>query len=195
MTDPESKRPRLWAPWRMEYIRGPKEHGCIFCRYIEEDAARWRERLVLCRRGDAFVMLNKYPFASAHLMVVPVRHASDLGELTAVEHANLFELVRATASALRVAVNAEGANIGINLGASAGAGIAEHLHVHIVPRWRGDMNFMPVIADVRVMPESLDATYSRLLPFFRPLGDAPGDLPPSAPAAPAAPRRRAPRRR
>lgn len=174
----------------MEYIRGPREHGCIFCRYIAEDVALWRERLVLCRRHDAFVMLNRYPFASSHLMVVPVRHASDLGELTAAEHANLFELVRATASALRVAVNAEGVNIGINQGAAAGAGIAEHLHVHVVPRWRGDLNFMPVIADVRVMPEALDATYTRLLPFFRPLGEAPAEPPASAPRKPPARRRR-----
>lgn len=171
----------------MEYIRGPKEHGCIFCRYIEEDSAAWPTRLILCRRADAFVMLNKYPFASSHLMVVPVRHASDLGELTAEEHANLFELVRATASALRVAVNAEGVNLGINLGAAAGAGIAEHLHVHVVPRWRGDLNFMPMIADVRVMPEALDATYARLLPFFRPLGEVTPDAP--APKARRAARR------
>jgi ATP adenylyltransferase len=171
----------------MEYIRGPKEPGCIFCRYPAEDRARYAERLILCTRGDAFVMLNKYPFASGHLMVVPTRHASDLSELTEAEHAALFELVRASASALKVAVNAEGVNIGINIGASAGAGIAEHLHVHIVPRWRGDMNFMPVVADLRVMPEALDATWSRLAPYFRPLGDAAPE--PEAPA-----RRRAPRK-
>lgn len=170
----------------MEYIRGPKEPGCIFCRYPSEDPARFAERLVLCVRRDAFVMLNKYPFASGHLMVVPTRHASDLGELSPEEHAALFELVRASASALKVAVNAEGLNIGINLGSSAGAGIAEHLHVHIVPRWRGDMNFMPVVADLRVMPEALDATWNRLVPYFRPLGDSP----PDAPAA----RRRAPKK-
>ena len=163
----------------MEYIRGPKEPGCIFCRYPAEDPAHYPERYVLCVRADAFVMLNKYPFASGHLMVVPRRHASDLGELNPDEHAALFELVRASASALKIAVNAEGVNIGINLGASAGAGIAEHLHVHIVPRWRGDMNFMPVIADLRVMPEALDATFSRLAPYFRPLGDAPVDAAPS----------------
>ncbi|MDB4932257.1 MAG: family hydrolase [Myxococcaceae bacterium] len=171
----------------MEYIRGPKEPGCIFCRYPAEDPARLRERLVLCARADAFVMLNKYPFASGHLMVVPTRHASDLAELSADEHAALFELVRASASALKVAVNAEGVNIGVNIGAAAGAGIAEHLHVHIVPRWRGDMNFMPVVADLRVMPEALDATWARLAPYFRPLGDAP-------PEAPRAASRRPPRK-
>ncbi len=171
----------------MEYIRGPKEPGCIFCRYPSEDPTAFRERGILCVRSDAFVMLNKYPFASAHLMVVPTRHASDLGELAPKEHAALFELVRAAASALKVAVNAEGVNIGINMGAAAGAGIAEHLHVHIVPRWRGDLNFMPVIADLRIMPEALDATWARLAPYFRPLGDGPLEKT-------ASPRRRAPRR-
>lgn len=162
---------RLWAPWRMEYIRGPKEPGCIFCNYPAEDPANFPRRLLLCARVDAFVMLNKYPFASGHLMVVPRRHVSDLAELSPAEHAALFELVRESGTALKLAVNAEGMNIGINVGAVAGAGIAEHLHVHIVPRWRGDSNFMPVIADVRVMPEALDATYQRLAPYFRPLGD------------------------
>jgi ATP adenylyltransferase len=169
----------------MEYIRGPKEPGCIFCRYPSEDPARFAERLILCVRRDAFVMLNKYPFASGHLMVVPTRHASDLGELSPTEHAELFELVRAAASALKIAVNAEGLNIGLNVGAAAGAGIAEHLHVHIVPRWRGDMNFMPVVADLRVMPEALDATLKRLAPYFRPLGDAPPEAPKSASRRPA----------
>jgi ATP adenylyltransferase len=157
----------------MEYIRGPREAGCIFCRYPTEGEARRRERLILCARPDSFAMLNRYPFASAHVMVVPTRHVSDLGELTAEEHAALFEHVRAAAAALRAAVGAEGLNVGLNLGAAAGAGIAEHLHVHLVPRWRGDHNFMPVLADVRVMPDALDATWSHLEPFFRPLGTAP----------------------
>ncbi len=166
-------RPRLWAPWRMEYIRGAREPGCIFCDYPREDAAKHRARLLLVGRPDAFVMLNRYPFASSHIMVVPRRHVSDLAELTAAEHAALFELVRDACSVLRPAVNAEGLNVGLNLGAAAGAGIAEHLHVHVVPRWRGDHNFMPVIADVRVMPEALDETWARLEPLFRPLGAAP----------------------
>lgn len=165
-TDP---RPTLWAPWRMEYIRGPKEQGCIFCRYPAEDPARHRERLVLCARPDVFVMLNRYPFASAHLMVLPRRHVSDLDGLSRDEHVALFEMVRDAVGVLKKAVNAEGFNVGINLGAPAGAGIAEHLHVHVVPRWRGDMNFMPVVADVRVMPEALDETWARLEPLFRPL--------------------------
>lgn len=171
-----SQAPRLWAPWRMEYIRGPKEPGCIFCTYPREEPDRHRERLILCQRADAFVMLNRFPFASGHLMVVPRRHAGDLGELTPKEHAGLFELVRASAAALKIAVNAEGLNIGLNLGPAAGAGIAEHLHVHVVPRWKGDQNFMPVIADVRVMPEALDATWARLHPYFVVLGDSGTDV-------------------
>mgnify|MGYP000844150293 CR=1 FL=1 len=172
-------RARLWAPWRMEYIRGAKEPGCIFCKYPAEPPARHRARLLLCQRADAFVMLNRYPFASSHVMVVPRRHVSDLAELTADEHAALFALVRDTCGALRETVRAEGLNVGINLGAAAGAGIAEHLHVHVVPRWRGDLNFMPVVADVRVMPEALDATWAHLEPHFRALGAAPP--PPAAP--------------
>lgn len=161
----------MWAPWRMEYIRGVKEKGCIFCSYPAEPRSTRRARLLLCERRDAFVMLNRYPFASSHLMVIPTRHVSDLGELTRDEHAALFELVRDTCAVLQKAVNAEGLNVGLNLGAAAGAGIAEHLHVHVVPRWRGDHNFMPVIADVRVMPEALDDTWARLEPLFRPLAD------------------------
>ncbi len=156
----------------MAYIRGAREQGCIFCRYPAEPTSMRRERLMLCERRDAFVMLNRYPFASSHVMVVPTRHVSDLGELTAPEHAALFELVRDACAVLQKAVNAEGLNVGLNLGAAAGAGIAEHLHVHIVPRWRGDHNFMPVIADVSVMPEALDDTWARLEPLFRPLADA-----------------------
>ncbi len=169
----QPQRPQLWAPWRMEYIRGAKEQGCIFCKYPAEDASKHRERLLLCKRSEAFVMLNRYPFASAHVMVIPNRHVSDLSELSRDEHAALFELVRDACGVLQKAVNAEGLNVGLNLGAAAGAGIAEHLHVHIVPRWRGDLNFMPVIADVRVMPEALDATWARLEPLFRPLGAPP----------------------
>lgn len=178
----------MWAPWRMAYIRGPKAGGCIFCDYPAGPASRYRERLVLCVRPQAFVILNRYPFAAGHLMVVPRRHASDLSELSREEYAALFDLVRDAAAALRAACNAEGLNIGLNLGAPAGAGIAEHLHVHVVPRWRGDLNFMPVIGDVHVMPEALDATYARLLPHFAPLAQA-GDE-----AAPAARRRGGSRR-
>ena len=163
---------RLWAPWRMAYIRGLREPGCLFCRTAADPEGR-RERLVLCVRPEAFVMMNRYPFAAGHLLVVPRRHAADLTELASDELAALFELVRDSVTALRAAVLAEGMNVGLNLGAVAGAGIAEHLHAHVVPRWRGDLNYMPVVAGVHVMPEALEATYERLLPYFQPLDRAP----------------------
>lgn len=166
---PARGRATFWAPWRMEYILGPKSRGCIFCEYPAEPVERRRERLILCVRPHAFVMLNRYPFASSHVMVIPRRHVSALDALAPDAMHALFDLVRDTCAALKVAVRADGLNVGINLGASAGAGIAEHLHVHVVPRWPGDHNFMPVIADVRVMPEALDAVWQRLEPHFRAL--------------------------
>ncbi|MBI5516758.1 MAG: HIT domain-containing protein [Deltaproteobacteria bacterium] len=165
----EAERQQLWAPWRMAYIRGPRAPHCIFCEYPAQGPARHRENLVLCERPRAFVMLNRYPFAAGHLMVVPRAHASDLSGLTQEDHTALFDLARDATTALRTACNAQGVNLGINLGAAAGAGIAEHLHVHLVPRWSGDLNFMPVIAGVSVMPEHLDDSWARLRPHFEPL--------------------------
>jgi ATP adenylyltransferase len=153
----------------MEYILGPKAAGgCIFCEFPER--GRFQEDLVLCVTKEAFVCLNRYPFAAGHLLVIPRRHASDLGELGEEESDALFRLVRASVVRLRRATNAQGINVGMNLGKAAGAGIAEHLHAHLVPRWDGDTNFMPVMTDVRVMPEHLDATWARLQPHFADLG-------------------------
>jgi ATP adenylyltransferase len=148
----------LWAPWRMEYILGPKDGPCVFCNF--DDA------LLLARQPHAFVCLNKYPFAAGHLLVVPKKHVSDITELDEEESDAFFRLVRASVARLRAAISPEGVNVGINLGKAAGAGIAEHLHAHLVPRWSGDTNFMPVMADVRVMPEHLETTRQRLLPHF-----------------------------
>jgi ATP adenylyltransferase len=150
----------------MEYIRGPKGKDCIFCEYAHAGAVCARKNLVLHSSEHAYVVMNRYPFASGHLLVVPNRHASDLGALPDQEYSALFSLVRATVERLRRALRAEGINVGINLGDVAGAGIAEHLHVHVVPRWKGDTNFMPVLADVRVMPQHLEETYQELVPFF-----------------------------
>jgi ATP adenylyltransferase len=154
----------------MAYIRAPKSTACIFCEYAAAGPAHHRENLVLCERPGAYVMLNRYPFAAGHLLVVPRRHVADLLDLPADEYVALMTLVRDACGALRDATGAEGLNVGLNLGATAGAGIAAHLHVHIVPRWKGDLNFMPVIGDVTVIPEALDATRERLLPHFAPLG-------------------------
>jgi ATP adenylyltransferase len=156
----------LWAPWRMEYILSKKEGGCIFCGYAQADESTFADEQVLVANEHAYVVLNKYPFAAGHLLVVPRRHEGELEMLSDAEHDALFRLTRDAAKRLRRAVSAQALNIGINLGKAAGAGIGEHLHVHIVPRWEGDTNFMPVLADVRVMPQHLTATFRHLHPFF-----------------------------
>ena len=164
----------LWAPWRMDYILGPKGQGCIFCDFAAAPREKYREKLVLVVQPHALVCLNRYPFAASHLLVTPRRHTSDLNDLPPEEYDATMQLLRTAVARVKRATNAEGMNVGLNLGRAAGAGIAEHLHAHIVPRWTGDSNFMPVIADTRVMPEHLDASWQRLRPFFE---DVPGEHP------------------
>jgi len=160
---------RLWAPWRMDFIRqGDKPEGCVLCGYVGREPERASG--VLARGPHAYVVLNKYPYTAGHLMVVPNRHVDSLAGLDAAEHDALWRLVSASAERLRQATGADGLNLGMNLGRAAGAGIHEHLHVHLVPRWVGDNNFMPVIADARVMPEYLGATWAQLAPGFAGLG-------------------------
>ena len=167
----------LWAPWRMAYIGGASEPGCIFC--AASSGADPRAGLVLGRSRGGVVMLNRFPYAYAHLMVAPHAHAADLSALTAGAHAELSALLRRVVALLQEELHPQGMNVGINLGRAAGAGIADHLHWHVVPRWEGDTNFMPVLADVRVMPEHLDAIYDRLRPVFAPLdGRTLNDEPP-----------------
>jgi ATP adenylyltransferase len=170
-----SERPPLWAPWRMEYILGAKPSACIFCEYAARGAVR--EDLVLVHQRDALVMLNRYPFASGHVLVLPTRHVSALEELTDEEYGALCALLRASIAALKRAITPEGFNVGFNLGKVAGAGIAEHLHAHVVPRWAGDTNFMPVVADTRVMPEHLDATWVKLRAAFDAIPGAKAAMP------------------
>lgn len=153
-----------WAPWRMEYILSQKPTECIFC--INQDTAADRERLVLFRSKEAFVIMNKYPYNNGHLMVVPYLHASALGELSASTLDDMMRLTSLCTVCLKKAMKPEGFNVGINLGSAAGAGIKEHLHIHIVPRWVGDTNFMTVTGEVRVIPEHILDTYDRLYPFF-----------------------------
>jgi len=153
----------LWAPWRMAYVGGAPPAGCIFCEaYRTTDP---RPHLVLLQH-PAVVLLNHFPYASGHLMVAPARHAGDFTALSETELSTLMSVVQRTAAALRDAFHPDGMNIGMNLGAAAGAGIPDHLHWHLVPRWIGDTNFMPLLADVRVLPEHLEATYDRLRPLF-----------------------------
>lgn len=152
---------RLWAPWRMEYIRNAdKIEGCIFCLFPaeQEDQAR----LILLRGEHAFIILNAYPYSNGHLMVTPYRHTADLDDLSDEEMLELMHLTRRAVNLLKKAFRPDGFNIGINMGRVAGAGIADHVHIHVVPRWNGDTNFMPVLGDVRVMPESLEAVYRQL---------------------------------
>jgi ATP adenylyltransferase len=150
---------QLWAPWRLEYIQGADDEGCVFCRTRDgEDEAG----LVVHRGKRAFVVLNKYPYASGHLMVAPNRHESEFGELDADEALELHRLGAAGLAALTETMNPQGFNLGWNLGRIAGAGVVDHVHLHVVPRWAGDTNFMPVLADVKVLPEALEATRRKL---------------------------------
>jgi ATP adenylyltransferase len=162
----------MWAPWRMEYILGSKAGACIFCDFASLAASAYRGKLVLLVQPHALVCLNRYPFAASHLLVAPRRHVSDPSELRDEEYDALMRLVRDATARLRRVASPEGLNVGFNLGKAAGAGIADHLHAHVVPRWNGDTNFMPVLADVRVMPEYLDDSWKRLAPAF---ADLPGE--------------------
>lgn len=147
----------------MAYLAGPKASGCIFC--AGRDSMDRRAHLVLLQE-PAIVMLNRFPYASAHVMVAPRAHTADFPALPAATLHAVMDVVQRSAAVLQDLLHPDGMNIGINLGAAGGSGIADHLHWHIVPRWNGDTNFMPMLADVRVMPEHLEATYDRLQPLF-----------------------------
>jgi ATP adenylyltransferase len=151
----------------MEFIAGEKPAGCIFCDFPAAPAADDRKNLIVHRGQHAFVILNRYPYNSGHLMVVPRRHGADLDGLPAAEWAELQELLRRAAAVLRTTYRPEGLNLGMNLGRAGGAGIADHLHWHLVPRWTGDNNFMPVLADIRVMVDHLDTTWEKISAGFR----------------------------
>jgi ATP adenylyltransferase len=154
----------LWAPWRMEYILSKKSEECVFC--IGENPDGDKERLVLYRSRFCFVILNHYPYNNGHLMVAPLRHVASLQDLDEAASHDLFYLLQKCVAILTQTLHAEGFNLGANLGKVAGAGVDQHLHIHLVPRWAGDTNFMPVVADVRVMPECLEDTYRMLRPHF-----------------------------
>jgi ATP adenylyltransferase len=148
----------------MAYIGGRRDQACIFCTLPR--AADLRAALVLARLPAAVVLLNRYPYANAHLMVAPRRHVADLAALPAAEYGALAETLRRSIALLRETLRPEGMNVGLNLGRAAGAGIEAHVHWHLVPRWVGDVNFMPLLAEVRVIPEHLEAVYDRLRPVF-----------------------------
>jgi ATP adenylyltransferase len=151
---------RLWAPWRLEYIQAADEQdGCVFCiaPALGDEAG-----LVVHRGGHAFVLLNRYPYASGHLMVAPYRHEADFGGLADEEAVEIHGLAATAVRVLGEVMAPQGFNLGWNLGRVAGAGIVDHVHQHVVPRWAGDTNFMPVLADLKVMPEALEATRRKL---------------------------------
>jgi ATP adenylyltransferase len=155
----------LWAPWRMEYILGPKPDACVFCLPESQDGDR--ERLVLARGRYTFVIMNKFPYNSGHLMVTPFRHASCLTELAPEEALELTLGLTYCTRVLNESMKPQGINIGLNLGEASGAGIAAHLHFQLVPRWNGDASFMAVFSETRVVPQLLLQTYDRLKPFFQ----------------------------
>jgi ATP adenylyltransferase len=165
----------MWAPWRIEYILGAKEKGCVFC-----NARSVSDQLTLYKGKNTLVVMNKYPYINGHLLVAPTRHLSMLDELSQAEMGVLLATVEQSVAILKKVMRPEGFNIGLNLGRVAGAGIEEHLHFHIVPRWSGDTNALAVFADVRVIPQHLQETFALLKPHFETLDlDRTGDAAPA----------------
>jgi ATP adenylyltransferase len=156
----------LWAPWRMEFIRAERPDGCIFCDFPAQDVTRDRENLIVHRSSRSFTILNRFPYNAGHLMVIPRAHVADFARLEREELADLHDELRRAIEVLKRVAQPEGLNVGMNLGKVAGAGIVDHMHYHVVPRWAGDNNFMPVLADVRVVVEHLDATWERVRAGF-----------------------------
>lgn len=154
----------LYSPWRLQYILSEKEKSCIFCVKPKENEDE--KHLILYRTTFSFVIMNVFPYNNGHLMVVPKKHVSSLNGLTTEELNDLFQLVRLTEQVLTNVYHCDGLNIGLNLGKAAGAGIDEHLHVHLVPRWNGDCNFMHSINGTRVLPEAFDTAYCRIKEEF-----------------------------
>ena len=156
---------QLWAPWRMEYVKSEKSDECIFCSLpkANDDTKNY----ILHRGQSAFIIMNIFPYNSAHIMVSPFRHIGCLTAQNADEIKEINNLTRRSIEIFRVVINPEGFNVGYNIGKAAGAGYDEHIHCHIVPRWTGDTNFMPVLGETIVHPEHLKTTYKKLLPHFK----------------------------
>ena len=165
----------IWAPWRMVYIRSLEEvlgDGCFLCRYWSEPARDQANR-VLWRSERAFVVLNLFPYTNGHMLIAPAAHKAELAELDESESVELMRYTRDAMAVLREAVRAQGFNVGMNFGRCAGAGLPEHLHIHVVPRWEGDTNFMPVLGNAKVIPQSLDEVYAELRRAAQRLGLTP----------------------
>ncbi len=159
----------LWTPWRMAYVekKEGRDKGCIFCVAEGEEKTFAKEELLLYREPLVAVLMNRFPYTNGHLLVAPTRHLADLTDLSEEENTAIMRLMQKSVTILRAHLAPDGFNIGLNLGETAGAGIAAHLHWHIVPRWDGDHNFMTVLAEVRTIPEHINNTFDRLLPDFQ----------------------------
>ncbi len=167
---------KLWAPWRMEYLLhiDEKEEECIFC--AKPQQKKDRDNLILLRGEKSFIILNKYPYNNGHLMVVPYDHTSDCATLSDAVALEMWRLINRCKEVLKKAVHPDGFNIGMNIGRTAGAGIDQHVHMHIVPRWNGDTNFMPVLGETRVVSQGIFESYDMLKPYFDEAGSiATGD--------------------
>ena len=151
---------RLWAPWRLQYLVNHEGDGCIFCEKPKQ--LRDRHNHIVLRGETCYVMLNAFPYNNGHVLIVPYRHVGALGEMTTKEKLEFMELADEVIAALRHTMHPEGFNLGINQGKAAGAGIADHIHLHVVPRWTGDYNFMPLLSDTKIIPETLDQTFDKL---------------------------------
>lgn len=159
---------RLWAPWRYDYVTSPgsRKKECVFCGIGESDSSMDRENLVLHRGKHAFVVLNRYPYINGHLMIVPFRHVGDISSLSRDERNEVMDLVVLGEEALKTGMNCQGMNGGWNIGSAGGAGIPGHLHMHMLPRWNGDTNFMSTVGAVRVVSQSLEKAYEQLTVYF-----------------------------
>ncbi|MBI5439969.1 MAG: HIT domain-containing protein [Deltaproteobacteria bacterium] len=159
-----TRRKILWAPWRLRYVQRTREEGCVFCKVRDE--AQDPENLILFRGDATFAILNRFPYNTGHLMVIPNRHVSDPEELSPDEAREVWSLLVRAKRALGAVFRPHGYNVGLNIGVAAGAGIADHLHLHVVPRWTGDTNFMPVLGSTDIISQDLRATYEALRPSF-----------------------------
>lgn len=159
----------LWTPWRFTYITELSKTGpCVFCALAAEDPSKDRERLVLARGERSFVVLNLYPYTSGHMLILPFAHVSDLPQVDPETISEMMSFAKSAQAALQTEYHPEGFNVGLNLGKCAGAGLPDHLHIHFVPRWTGDSNFLSVVGQTRILPEELSTTYDKLVGHFRP---------------------------
>ncbi|MCS7144922.1 MAG: HIT domain-containing protein, partial [Archaeoglobaceae archaeon] len=154
---------KIFAPWRIRYVLAPKSKDCVFCSAVKGDE---RNLLVVHKAEKSFVVMNHYPYNPGHVMICPKRHVPSTEDLTDEELLEMMKLLNLSIKAIRVAMNPDGFNLGVNLGRVAGAGIVEHLHLHVVPRWSGDTSFMPVLADVQIIPEALEESYEKIKKAF-----------------------------